>query len=102
MHEPNMNQLFACSRLIKRMRSCNTLFVIDEILATSLGVRACELTLPRRVLIVLDEPRQAEIGDLAHQTVSDQDVGGTQVPVDVVHPLDVRHPCRHLEHVKRC
>lgn len=63
---------------------------------------SCELTLPRRVLIVLDEPRQAKISDLAHQTVSDQDVGRAQVPVDVVHPLNVRHPCRHLKHVRRC
>lgn len=53
-------------------------------------------TLSRRVFIVFDEPCQAKVGDLAHQTVPDQDVGGAQVSVNVVHPLDVRHACRHL------
>lgn len=54
------------------------------------------LTLPRRVLVVLDEARQAEVGDLAHQVVSHQDVGGAEIPVDVVHPLNIRHARRDL------
>lgn len=53
-------------------------------------------TLSRCVFVVFDEPCQAEVGDLAHQTVADQDVGGAQVSVNVVHPLDVRHACCHL------
>lgn len=54
------------------------------------------LTLSGCVLVVLDEPSQAEVGDLAHQIVSDKDVGRSQVAVDVVHPLDVRHPGGNL------
>ena len=54
-------------------------------------------TLPGSVLVVLDEPRQTKVSDLADQVVSDQDVGGTQVPVDVVHPLDEGHPISDLE-----
>lgn len=45
----------------------------------------------RRVLVVLDESRQAKVGDLAHQVVGHQDVSGSQVSVDVVHPLDEGH-----------
>lgn len=52
--------------------------------------------MPSRVLVVLDEPGQAEVSDLAHQVVSDQDVGSSQVPVDVVHPLDEGHAVRNL------
>jgi hypothetical protein len=58
-------------------------------------------TLSGRVLVVLYEPRQAEVGDLAHQAVPHQDVGRAQVPVDVVHPLDVRHARRHLHERSR-
>lgn len=54
------------------------------------------LTLSGCVLVVLDEPSQAEVGDLAHQIVSDEDVGCSQVTMDVVHPLDVRHPGSNL------
>ena len=57
-------------------------------------------TLSGRVLVVLYEPRQAEVGDLAHLAVPHQDVGRAQVPVDVVHPLDVRHSRRHLHHTR--
>jgi len=48
-------------------------------------------TLSGGVLVVLDEPSQAEVGDLTHQVISHQDVGGSQVSVDVVHPLDEGH-----------
>lgn len=55
-------------------------------------------TLPSGVLVVFDEPGQAEVSDLTQQVVSHQDVGGAQVSVDIVHPLDVGHAGRHLEH----
>lgn len=55
-------------------------------------------TLPSGVFVIFDEPSQAEVSDLAHQIVRHQDVGGAQVSVDVVHPLDVGHARRHLEH----
>lgn len=48
-------------------------------------------TLSGGVLVVLDEPSQAKVGDLTHQVISHQDVGGSQVPVDVVHPLNEGH-----------
>ena len=48
-------------------------------------------TFPHRVLVVLDDPRQAEVGDLAHQGRRHQDVGGSKVSVDVVPPLDEGH-----------
>lgn len=54
------------------------------------------LTLPSCVLVVLDQPSQTEVGDLAHQVVPDQDVSGAQVPVDVVHPLDESHTVSDL------
>lgn len=57
-------------------------------------------TLPRRVLVVLYQPGQTEVCDLAHQVVAHQDVGGAQVPVDVVHPLDERHAVGDLRKTK--
>lgn len=57
-------------------------------------------TLPRCVLIVLDEPCQTEVGNLAHKVVSDEDVSSTQVPVDVVHPLDESHAVGDLHRIK--
>lgn len=60
------------------------------------AVRTFRPTLSRCVFVVFDEPCQAEVGNLAHQTVPDKDVGRAQVSVNVVHPLDVRHACRHL------
>lgn len=57
-------------------------------------------TLSSRVLVVLNEPSQAEVGDLAHQIVTNEDVSCTQVTVDVVHPLDVRHSSCNL-HARR-
>lgn len=44
-----------------------------------------------RVLVVLDESSEAKVGDLAHQVVGHEDVGSSQVSVDVVHPLDEGH-----------
>lgn len=54
-------------------------------------------TLSGCVLIVLNESSQAKVGDLAHQIVSNKDVGCSQVTVDVVHSLDVRHSRRNLQ-----
>lgn len=55
------------------------------------------LTLPRRVLVVLDQPGQTEVSNLAYKVVSHEDVGGSQVPVDVVHPLDECHAVSDLQ-----
>lgn len=54
------------------------------------------LTLPSRVLVVLNEPGQPEIGDFAAQGVRDEDVGGPQVPVDVILGLDEGHAFSNL------
>lgn len=48
-------------------------------------------TLSGGVLVILDESSQAEIGNFAHQVISHQDVGSSEVSVDVVHPLDEGH-----------
>lgn len=53
-------------------------------------------TLSRRVLIVFNQPRQPEISNLANESVPHQNVGRSQVSVDVIHPLDVSHSCSHL------
>lgn len=53
-------------------------------------------TLASSVLIVFNEPGQTKVGDLADQVVTNQDVGRSQVSVDVIHPLDIGHTCRHL------
>lgn len=57
----------------------------------SLCIQFLSHTLSGRVLVVLDEPSQAEVSDLTHQVISHQDVGSSQVPVDVVHPLYEGH-----------
>ena len=56
-------------------------------------------TLPSSVLIVFNESCQTEVGHFTHQAVSHQDVGSSQVSVDVVHPLHVGHACCNLEEV---
>ena len=48
-------------------------------------------TLASRVLVVLDEAGQPEVGDFAAQGVRHEDVGGSQVAVDVVLGLDEGH-----------
>ena len=48
-------------------------------------------TLPGCVLIVFDEPSQPKVSHFAHEALSNQDVGSTEVSVDIVHPLHVRH-----------
>lgn len=48
-------------------------------------------TLPGRVLIVFDEPSQPKVSHFAHEVLSNQDVGSTEVPVDIVHPFHVGH-----------
>lgn len=58
------------------------------------------VTLSSCVLIVLNEPSQAEVGDLAHQIVSNENVSCSEITVDVVHPLNVRHSSRNLARQK--
>lgn len=48
-------------------------------------------TLPSGVLVVLDEPCQAEVSHFAHQVLPHEDVGCPQVPVDIVHPFHISH-----------
>ena len=48
-------------------------------------------TFPGRVFIVLNETRQAKVGNLAHQGRRDQDVGGSEISVNVVPLLDEGH-----------
>lgn len=48
-------------------------------------------TLAGCVLIVFDEPSQPEVSHFAHEVLAHQDVGSTEIPVDVVHPLHVGH-----------
>lgn len=68
----------------------------------SVCLSAC-LTLASGVLVVLDESGEAEVSDFTHQIFSNQDVGSAQVSVDVVHPLNVRHPsCNLLETQTAC
>lgn len=55
------------------------------------------VTLSGCVLVVLNEPGQAEVGDLAHQVVSNEDVSCSQVTMDVIHPLDVCHASCNLK-----
>lgn len=52
---------------------------------------AGSLTLPCSVFVVLYEASEAKISHLTHQVLSHQDVGGPEVPVDVVHSLHIRH-----------
>lgn len=63
--------------------------------------KVLQLTLSGCIFVILDESGQAEVSDLAHHVVGDQDVGRTQVSVDVVHPLNKRHPIRDLLKTKR-
>lgn len=55
------------------------------------------ITLSSCVLIVLDKTSQTKVCNLAHQVVSDQDVGGTQITVNVVHSFNVRHSSCNLQ-----
>lgn len=59
------------------------------------------LTLSCSVLVVFDESRQAEVSHFTHQAVSHQDVGGTQVSMNIVHPLHISHACCNLEQVNQ-
>lgn len=54
------------------------------------------LTLSGGVLVVFDEPGQTKVSDLAHQILPDEDVGRTQISVDVVHTFNVGHPRGNL------
>lgn len=55
------------------------------------------LTLSGCVLVVLYQPGQTKVSNLAHEVVSHEDISGSQVPVDVVHPLDERHAVSDLQ-----
>ena len=52
--------------------------------------------LPGLVFVLLDEPREAKVGDLAHVVLPDEDVSRRQVAVDVVLRFEVRHTGRNL------
>lgn len=54
------------------------------------------MTLSGSVFIVLNESGQSKVSNLTDQVISDQDVGCSQVSVDVVHPLNIRHASRNL------
>lgn len=75
-----------CRNMLSRLRS-------------SLGHRLW-MTLSSCVLIVLDKSSQPKVCNLTDQTVSNQDIGSSQVSVDVVHPLNIGHACSNLEEIK--
>lgn len=54
------------------------------------------LTLLGSILVVLNDTRQTKVCNLADQSLVDQDVGSTQVPVDVIPPFDVSHALCNL------
>lgn len=64
--------------------------------AATQHVTVLRRTFPGCVLIIFDDASEAKVGDFAHQSLVDQDVGGSQVSVDVVPLLDVRHPLCNL------
>ena len=61
-----------------------------------MGTLVVDLTLPCVVLVVLYDPGQPEVGHLDGVVLPDQHVPGRQVTVDVVLPLQVRHPASNL------
>lgn len=58
-------------------------------------------TFPSCVFVILNHSGQAKIGNLAHQDCGDQDVGSSQVPVDVVSLLNESHAFCYLQQVKK-
>lgn len=58
-------------------------------------------TFPGRVFIVLNDTRQAKVGNLAHQGRRDQDVGGSEISVNVVPLLDEGHAFCNLHPKQR-
>jgi len=54
-------------------------------------------TFSGRVLVVFDDAGEAKVGDFAHQSLVDQDVGRPEVSVDVVPLLDVGHTLGGLD-----
>lgn len=54
-------------------------------------------TFPCCVLVIFDDSRQAKVCNLAHEWLRDQDVSSSQITVDVVLPLDVRHAFCNLQ-----
>ena len=61
--------------------------------------------LPCFILIFLDEPSQSEISDLANIILSNQNVPGGQITMDVVLRLEVGHPsgdlCSHVDQLRQ-
>lgn len=58
-------------------------------------------TLSSCVFIVLDEPRQSKVGNLADAFMGNQNVGRPQVPMDVIFRLDEGHAISHLQGTAR-
>lgn len=84
--------------------SCIFSFTLTQV--KIIKIKCCEkrkfgLTLPRSVLVVFNEPCQTKVCHFTHQAVSHQNVGSTQVSVDVVHPFHVGHTCCNLEQVNQ-
>lgn len=48
-------------------------------------------TFPSCVFIVLDDTCQAKVGDLTHQGCRDQDIGSSEISVNVIPLLDEGH-----------
>lgn len=67
----------------------------------STGPSAASPTFPSCVLIVLYDPCQAEVSNLAHQGRRHQDVGGSEVSVDIVPLLDEGHAFCNLHPKQR-
>lgn len=61
------------------------------------------MTLSGGVFIVFYESGKSKVGNLTDQVISNQDVGCSQVSVDVVHPLDICHAtCDLLKRQSSC
>lgn len=66
-----------------------------------MGPLAVFPTFPSRVLIVLDDPCQAEVSNLTYQGCRDQDVGSTEISVNIVPLLDEGHAFCNLHPKQR-
>lgn len=68
----------------------------DETTKITSPSSVCMQPLTDTLPVYLDNPSQAEVGHLADQIFSHQDVPGSQVPVDDVSVLQVGHALRNL------
>lgn len=57
----------------------------------------CVVTFSRRVFVVLDQSRQSKICDLADELLGHQNVGRSQVAVNVISLLNEGHAVSHLQ-----